>query len=74
MRPLHGPRPIGVNDGINIFTAQKATPSVYHVRTPQFLHLDGHHEPLQRGQRINIGSIFPSGRSPQSLADSHLGD
>src|SRR5690349_18553361 len=39
-----GPRPIGVNDGINIFTANKAAPRVHHVRTRQFLQLDGYHK------------------------------
>jgi hypothetical protein len=41
-----GPRPIDANDAINIFTADKATPPVDRVRTPQFLHLDGNHHPL----------------------------
>ena len=41
-----GPRPIDFDDGISIFTANKAAPPVHHVRTPQFLHLDGHHKPL----------------------------
>ena len=31
------PRPIDFNEGINIFTAQKAAPSVYHAGTPEFL-------------------------------------
>src|SRR5690348_14634985 len=39
-----GRRPIDVNDGINIFTANKAAPRVHHVRTPQFLQLDGYHK------------------------------
>ncbi len=30
--------------------------------------------PLQRGQCIGIGSIFPSGRFPRSLSASHLVD
>jgi hypothetical protein len=40
------PHPINFNDGIDVFTAKKAAPSVYHGRTPQFLQLGGNHEPF----------------------------
>ena len=39
-------RPVDVNDGINIFTAEKAAPPVYRAGAPQFLQLGGNHEPL----------------------------
>ena len=66
--------PVDLNDGINIFTAEKAAPSVYRAGTPQFLQLGGNHEPLAARTTHRHRSIFLSGRPPRSLGDSHLAD
>ena len=42
-------RPVDLNDGINIFTAEKAAPPVYRAGAPQFLQLGGNHASLAAG-------------------------
>jgi hypothetical protein len=39
-------RPVDLNDGINVFPADKTPPPLYHAGTPQFLQLSANHEPL----------------------------
>jgi hypothetical protein len=53
------PRPIAFNDGINIFTAEKAAPPIYHAGTPQFPQLGGNHEPFAARTTHRHGIYFP---------------
>jgi hypothetical protein len=52
------PRPIIFNDRINIFTADKAAPPVYHGGTPQLLQLGGNHEPFTARTTHRHGIYF----------------
>jgi hypothetical protein len=52
------PYSINFNDGINILTAHKAAPPVYHRGAPQFLQLSGNHEPFAARTTHRHGSYF----------------
>jgi len=48
-------RPVDLNNGVYIFSAEKAAPPVCHVGTPQFLQLGGNHEALAAWTRHRHG-------------------